>query len=127
MHILFVDDNKDTRDLFSLGFRMANHTIRLAIDGMEALALVESEVFDVIVLDLQMPVLGGWQTLWRIRQLPHGQKVPIALFSAYADDADMARVQEEGADALIFKPASPSAVLMILEELVKEHREKQAS
>ena len=118
MHILFADDTRDTRDLYALGFALAHHTVRLAFDGVQAIAAVERDRFDVIVLDVQMPVVNGWQALGQIRALPNGRDVPIALFSAVAQPGDLERAQVAGAATLIHKPIMPNVLLMVLKELV---------
>lgn len=127
MHILFADDVKDTRDLFELAFGIANHSMRMASDGVEAVASVETEVFDAIILDVQMPRMDGWEALQRIRELPNGADVPIALFSGSLQYDQLEDARKQGADMVFHKPIFPNAMLMMLEDLVNEHREKQAS
>ncbi|MDF2440428.1 MAG: hypothetical protein JWN98_1412 [Abditibacteriota bacterium] len=126
MHILFADDVKDTRDLFALAFKMSNHSIRLASDGVEAVASVETEEFDVIVLDVQMPRMDGWEALQRIRELPNGSSVPIALFSGSLHYDQIEDARKRGADIVFHKPIFPNAMLLMMEDLVQEHRKRQA-
>ena len=127
MHVLFADDSEDIRRLFGLSFRFAHHTARLVENGAEAVAAVEGEAFDIIMLDMQMPIMDGWEALRRIRELPNGRSVPIALISAIYDRIDMQQGAEMGANIVFPKPLYPSVILTKLEELVQQNREKQAS
>jgi len=122
MHILFADDVNDTRHLYGLAIHMAGHTVRIVSNGIEAVAAVNKEVFDAIVLDIQMPVMNGWEALHRIRQLPHGATVPIALFSSSMESSEIDRAKVEGADTLIFKPVMPDVLLMVIQDLVEQQR-----
>ena len=126
MHILLADDALDTRSLYALAFRMEGHTVRLAINGAEAIAAVEQEVFDVILLDLHMPVIDGWEALRRIRQSPHGARVPIALFSAFVNHNEIPTARARGATTVFLKPILPNAMLMQLHELIArfQHEER---
>ena len=125
MHILFVDDTRDTRDLFALAFRLAGHSTCLASDGVEAVASVETDVFDMIVLDVQMPRMDGWEALRRIRELPNGSRVPIALFSGSLNYDQIGEAKEQGADIVFHKPIFPNAMLLLMEDLIKPHNRTQ--
>lgn len=120
MHILFADDINDTRHLYGLAIHMAGHTVRIVSNGIEAVAAVNKEVFDAIILDIHMPVMNGWEALRRIRQLPHGATVPIALFSSSMESSEIDRAKAEGADTLIFKPVMPDVLLMVVQDLVEQ-------
>ena len=112
MRILFVEDNHDISALFSLVFGTQGHSTRVANNGAEAVRAVQQESFDAIVMDLEMPVMGGFEATRHIRQLPHGQRPPILIFTGYPcgrDDAIKA-----GANDLVNKPIDP---LMLLDRL----------
>jgi CheY-like chemotaxis protein len=115
MRILFADDSKDTRDLFSLVFSTEGFETRLASHGVEALAAVqESEKpFDVIVLDIEMPYITGWQLLKILRQMPQCEQVPIILLTAYGDGMK-AHAIRQGAYSLLAKPILPQEFVQVL-------------
>lgn len=117
MNILFVDDSISTCEVFSIFFKRANHTVRCANDGAEAMRAVEQEQFDAIVLDLEMPGVDGWDALHGIRELPHGGRVPIVLYSGSAMFMDCEMAAEAGADVVIQKPVVPQELLCRLELL----------
>lgn len=124
MHFLLADDLPTIRKLFTVWFRLADHTVRMVENGEEAVAAVEQEVFDAIILDLDMPVVSGWDALQRIRQLPNGQSVPIGIISGAYDRAEMQPTILQGADAVFAKPLDPHEILTTMEELVSRSREK---
>jgi len=127
MHILLVDDAKDTRDLYRLVFDLAGFCTSVAEDGTQAVQAVKeaTKPFDVIVLDVEMPLMNGWQALSLIRQMPQGQQVPVVMWTAYGDssgnaDSELAiRAAQAGANRLIHKPMLPSKLVRVLREVVE--------
>jgi CheY-like chemotaxis protein len=122
MHILFADDVLDTRQLFALSFQLNNHTVCVAENGLEAVQAVLREPFDVVVLDIEMPLLNGWDALWQIRALPQGQDVPVVMFTGYNSPEYVDRVQKAGANLLVSKPMLPAQLLNVLHEVVEQHQ-----
>lgn len=116
MRILFVDDAPDTRSLFSLAFSLEGHSTRLATDGLEAVQAVQDELFDAIVMDVEMPRLNGWEATRRIRQTPHGRDVLIVMFTGYNHESDTSQAIEAGANDLLRKPLLPQ---MLLSHIIK--------
>jgi two-component system response regulator MprA len=118
MRILFVDDLKDARDLFRIAFSMQGHTVELASNGAEAVAAVQnSEPFDVIVMDVEMPEMNGWDAVRAIRSLPGGRKLPIVMFTAYGNGITLKLAREVGADDVLHKPLSPYELLARVQQL----------
>ena len=112
MRILFVDDAIDSRELFGLFFEIQGHRAHLACNGREAVAAVhEREVFDVIVMDVEMPQMDGWQAARAIRALERGQQVPLILFTAYEAQEDYEKAAQAGANILLRKPLLPDQLL----------------
>jgi CheY-like chemotaxis protein len=118
MHILFVDDVSDTRHLFSMVFVLEGHRTMTASGGWEALELLQQQVFDVVVLDLDMPQVSGWQVLEVIRQSPLHQSVPVILFTAYHDPLLNQRALDAGAYTLLRKPIRPEDLLDVIQSAV---------
>ena len=117
MHILFVDDMPDTRDIFRLAFGIHGHSTRVATNGVEAVEAVKQEGFDAIIMDVEMPEMNGWDAVRHIRGLPHGQGVPIIMFTAYGSEEDYQRATESGANCLLLKPILPQELLSQIEKL----------
>lgn len=117
MRILFVDDLPDTRDVFRLAFGIQGHTTRLAANGREAVDAVREEAFDAVIIDVEMPEMNGFDAVRHIRELPHGNNVPIIMFTAYGDGEAQEKASEAGADLLLHKPILPQELLMRIEQL----------
>lgn len=112
--ILVVDDDADLRDLMTLLLEDAGYRVLTARDGREALDQVSREVPAVVLLDMKMPVMDGWQFASTFRR-EHGQGVPLVVITA-AEDARRT-ASEVGADGYLGKPFDLDQVL----ELVERH------
>lgn len=119
MKILFVDDALDTREIYRMYFSLGAHTVHLAENGVEAVTAVETEAFDVVVLDMAMPVMSGWEALEQIRQLPLGRDVPVIFFTAYFRRHIEERALAAGANMVLSKPMMPAELLAAMEDLQK--------
>ncbi|MDF2440973.1 MAG: hypothetical protein JWN98_1957 [Abditibacteriota bacterium] len=126
MHILMADDTPDTLLMYCLAFTLAGHEVQLAHDGAEALAMVATRNYDVILVDIEMPCMNGWEVSAAIRQLPQHQHVPIVLFTSYYDADHEHRSLKVGADRVVEKPVMPSVLLQIMAQLVAERTAKAA-
>jgi CheY-like chemotaxis protein len=119
MRILLVDDAQDTRTLYSLIFTLEGFETQTAKDGQEALMCLQRsrDPFNVIVLDIEMPRMDGWQALKAIRLLPQGQCVPIIMFTAFGSVETRRRALDEGANRLVHKPMLPDEMIQMLREV----------
>jgi len=118
MHILFVDDLPDTRQVFRLAFGLYGHSTELAGNGREAVEAVQNAAFDAIVMDVEMPEMNGWDAVRIIRTLPHGQSVPIIMFTAYSGGEHQRQARDAGADSLLYKPTAPQELLDEIDRLI---------
>lgn len=118
MRILFVDDLKDARELFRIAFSMQGHTVQLSANGLEAVAAVErGGEFDVIVMDVEMPEMNGWDAVRTIRAMPRGANIPIVMFTAYGNGVTLKLAQEVGANGILHKPLSPQELISKVAQL----------
>lgn len=124
MNILMADDTLDTLLMYRLAFTMAGHEVHLAHDGAEALTVAQAHTFDVILVDIEMPRMNGWEVTEAIRRLPQHQQVPIVLFTSYYDADHEGRSHQVGANRVVEKPMMPNDLMKILTELVKERQQK---
>ena len=119
--ILIVDDSPDLRSLLSMGLDMAGYQTATAENGAAAMPLVERETFDLILLDLHMPVMDGLHFLEWLRGKARIM-VPVLVFtSSDVDDNELAmreRVQAAGATDLLPKPAQLPVVLERVARLI---------
>lgn len=105
--VLVVDDEDDIRELVRLNLELDGHVVVTAASGEEALAQVVDEMPDVVVLDLMMPEVDGWEVLSRMKaEAAHVATIPVVLLTARTDDMDRIRGGIEGAIRYITKPFS---------------------
>jgi pilus assembly protein CpaE len=105
--ILLVDDDLDTLRLVGLMLQRQGYEIRAASSGPQALAIVEREIPDLILLDVMMPEMDGLEVTGRLRANPSTSSVPIILFTAKNQVDDKILGFESGADDYLIKPAQP--------------------
>ena len=107
--ILVVDDEPANVDILETRLSAHGYEIVTAADGAEALALVESERPDLILLDVQMPRIDGFEVCRRIQS--RGAPLPVIFLTSNADDAHRREGTEAGATAYLSKPFSPIELL----------------
>src|SRR5262245_21090634 len=108
MRILIVDDNRDILELVQRVLRIEGHDVVTARDGLEALQQDAATQPDLIVLDVNLPVLDGWEVCRRIKAQ---RKVPVLLLTVRAERTDIENSRDAGADAHLLKPFDISAFL----------------
>ncbi len=101
---LAADDNEDSRKLASLILKREGMVVTQAEDGQQALDQATSGEFDLILMDLEMPVMSGLEAIRAIRALQPSRAVRIVGLSAHADDAARRECLAAGADAYLVKP-----------------------
>src|SRR5664279_2747807 len=106
--ILVVDDNASNRDLLSRRLQRQGHTVLQAEDGTIALALVEKEALDLVLLDLMMPGISGYDVLTLLKRNPRSQEIPVIMISALNELDSIVRCIEAGADDYLAKPFDPT-------------------
>jgi CheY-like chemotaxis protein len=108
--VLVVDDEADIRELIRLNLELDGHTVIGAANGVEALEYAVGEHPDVVVLDVMMPQMDGWETLAQMKSSvdPVIAHIPVIMLTAKADDIDRIRGGIEGAIRYLTKPFSPS-------------------
>ncbi len=108
--VLVVDDEADIRELVRLNLELDGHSVVTVASGAEAVEYAVGEQPDVIVLDVMMPNLDGWEVLMELKNSPDAvvQVIPIIMLTARADDLDRIRGGIEGAIRYLTKPFSPS-------------------
>ena len=106
-HILVVDDIEANRDLLSRRLLRDGHRVTTAADGREALLLLEGDPFDLVLLDLMMPGMNGYEALRRIKSDPRMRNIPVIMVSALNETDSVVRCIEAGAHDYLFKPFDP--------------------
>jgi two-component system, sensor histidine kinase and response regulator len=117
--ILVVDDNEQNRELAEGHLLSAGYEVRLAEGGEQAIAEFQAHRPDLVLLDIFMPVMDGFATCARIRQLPGGADTPIVFLTAISDLAIHAKALESGADDFLTKPIQRTELMMRVRSLLR--------
>jgi CheY-like chemotaxis protein/two-component sensor histidine kinase len=112
--VLIVDDNKDAADSMALLVETAGHSARTAYDGHQALDLASAFAPDVLLLDLGVPGLNGFEIARRIRRQPWGKTVALIAVTGWGQEQDRRRTAEAGFDAHLIKPVGHADLLSAL-------------
>jgi DNA-binding response OmpR family regulator len=105
--VLVADDEDDIRSLVSFRLKRAGYEVITAADGEEALLLATTRLPDLVVLDMMMPKATGLEVTRSMREQSTTKDIPIILLTARAQEADVARGFDAGADDYVKKPFSP--------------------
>src|SRR6185369_7926319 len=111
---LVVDDNRDSADSMAAFLRLLGHEVQTANDGIEAIEAAERFQPDIILMDIGMPRLNGYDATRRIRQQPWGEETVIIALTGWGQDADRERSRNAQCDAHLVKPVSLSDLSRLL-------------
>jgi len=117
--ILVVDDEGDIRELLGVLLERAGYEVHLACDGREGLRAFHARSPDLVILDITMPGLDGWQTLERIRDL---SDVPVLMLTARSAELELVRGLRGGCDDYVVKPFRRQELLARVEALLRRTR-----
>jgi len=124
LHLLLVDDNHINVELATIVLTNAGHTVSQAYDGMEALDAFKRDIFDAILMDVQMPIMGGLEATREIRKIEDERqitkKIPIIAMTAHAMVGDREECLEAGMDAYVTKPFEPGDIFVVLGRLIDD-------
>lgn len=118
--VLVVDDSDVIRDLISVNLEMEGFEVVTAVDGQDALDKILATDPDVMTIDAVMPRLDGFDTVARVRADPRTRNLKIAMVTACAQEADLARGETAGVDAYVTKPFDPSALVRTIRDLAAQ-------
>jgi sigma-B regulation protein RsbU (phosphoserine phosphatase) len=105
--LLIVDDDAMNREMLARRLRRSGYTVSTAEDGVQALRIMRTQVFDLVLLDLIMPGLDGFQVLGRVKNDPTLREIPVLMLSALDEENGIARCIEMGAEDYLPKPVNP--------------------
>lgn len=119
--ILIAEDDSDIRELLTLYLESNNYKVSLASNGEEALAKLESDFFDLAIVDIMMPKMNGYELIKKVRSF---SDIPIIITSAKSLDNDKILGIDIGADVYITKPFNPLEVVAYVKSLLKKKNVK---
>jgi CheY-like chemotaxis protein len=117
-HILIVDDYPDALDIWALYLGSLGYQVSTAADGAAAIAQAEQLQPDLIVLDLELPCISGFEAAERIRRNPSTQDIPLIAATGYSHQRQLAMAREAGFDQVVVKPVDPDSLLQEIERLL---------
>ncbi len=118
--ILVIEDTEDNRQIIRDLLTSFDYELLEAVDGAEGVAMAQSYRPDLILMDIQLPVIDGYEATRRIRTIPELARVPIIAVTSYALSGDEAKTREAGCDGYIAKPFSPRQLLAKVREFLPE-------
>jgi len=116
--ILIVEDNADTRSAYADYLRWCGYLIREAENGRDALASIEANEPDLVLLDLALPIVDGWEVARRLRAHPRHARLPIVVVTAHSLFGDERRIRQSGCDAFLTKPCDPDRLVATIAGLL---------
>jgi CheY-like chemotaxis protein len=114
--ILVVDDNRDAADTLTMVLELAGHEVRTAYDGINALQLAEAFRPKVMLLDLGMPHMDGYQTARQIRDQSWSHSMVLVALTGWGQEQDRRRTREAGFDHHFVKPVDPQAISRLIDQ-----------
>src|SRR5487761_377661 len=115
--VLVVDDDEVIRQLIAVNLQLEGFVVAPAVDGQDCLDRVQEVAPDVITLDVMMPRLDGWETAVQLRKTVETAHIKVVLITARAQEDDIARGTNVGADAYLTKPFDPGEMIRVVREL----------
>lgn len=112
--ILVVDDNHDAASSLAMLLRVLGNDVQTANDGPTALQIIESFAPSVVLLDLGMPVMSGYEVAQRLRELPQARNITLVALTGWGQEEDRQRTQEAGFDQHLVKPVNLDALQVLL-------------
>ena len=117
--ILLVEDNEMNRDMLARRLERRGYQVVIAIDGDQGVRLAQAEAPDLILMDMSLPVLDGWEATRRLRALPVTQAIPIIALTAHAMAGDREQALQAGCDDYDSKPIEFARLLGKIQALLE--------
>ena len=120
--ILLVEDNEMNRDMLSRRLIRSGYEVVLAVDGAQGVAMAASDAPDLVLMDMSLPVLDGWEATRRLKSDPATRGLPVIALTAHAMAGDEKRAREAGCDDFDTKPVEYARLLSKIEGLLQKRK-----
>lgn len=112
LRVLLVEDNEDNRIIYATALRYAGYEVLEAVTGTEGVSLVRSALPDLVLMDISVPEMDGWEATELLKADPKTKSIPIIAVTAHALPGDEERSMKAGCDGYLAKPITPAALLV---------------
>jgi CheY-like chemotaxis protein len=120
--ILLVEDNEMNRDMLSRRLARSGYEVALAVDGAQGVAMAASEAPDLVLMDMSLPVLDGWEATRRLKADPATRGLPVIALTAHAMSGDEKKAREAGCDDFDTKPVEYTRLVAKIEGLLQKRK-----
>lgn len=120
--ILLVEDNEMNRDMLTRRLERRGYSVSMAVDGAEGVAKAKADRPDVVLMDISLPVLDGFEAIRQLKGSPETRAIPIIALTAHAMSGDEERCLEAGADGYDTKPVDLARLLAKIDALAQGTR-----
>ncbi|KAA0581625.1 response regulator [Azospirillum sp. Sh1] len=115
--VMTVDDSRTMRDMVSFTLRGAGYEVVEAADGQQAMSAIAATKVDLVITDLNMPVMDGLTLIRRLRAIPAHRTLPILMLTTEADESKKAEGRAAGATGWIVKPFNPDKLVSVVQKV----------
>jgi two-component system cell cycle response regulator DivK len=119
--LLLAEDNEDNRTIYRTILEHLGYGVLEARDGAAAVQMAREHRPDLILMDISMPILDGWEAARQIRQDPELERIPMVALTAHAMNEHRAKAEAEGFDGYLAKPVEPRRVVEEVQRLLGPH------
>ena len=125
--ILLIEDEPSNSRLMEVTLRPLGFETMVRSDGFAGLEAARDETIELIVLDLALPKLDGWQVLQQLRSDPNTMSIPVLVLTAHVGDENLMKAADAGADVFMTKPFQPDDLRQVARALIQQRRESLGS
>ena len=116
--ILLVEDNEMNRDMLSRRLEKRGYDVAIALDGAQGVSMAKTEAPDLILMDMSLPVMDGWEATRQLKANPETRSIPVIALTAHAMAGDRDRALEAGCDEYDTKPIQLPSLLEKIQALL---------
>ena len=116
--VLLVEDNEMNRDMLSRRLRKKGFEVDMAVDGAEGVEMARRGAYDIVLMDMSLPVIDGWEATRQLRAVPETRDVPVIALTAHAMAGDRDRAMEAGCSDYDTKPVEIDRLLLKMHALL---------
>jgi len=120
MTVLVVEDYEDSRALYMVVLAAAGYSVDEAVNGQEALDKIAANKPRIVIMDLSMPILDGWEATRRIKGNPATSDIIVIALTGHATDYGLQQAREAGADAVLAKPCLPDDLIALMRAVTRK-------